>query len=296
MRAHRFQHFLAIDWSGARGQWHRGIALALADAGGGPPVLVPPGPRGWSRGEVLALLGDLPPATLVGLDLGISLPFADCGAFFPGWDESPAHARALWALVDRLCADDNHFGVDGFVSHARAAAYFHHGALMGEHYRCDGAEHRNGRLRVTEVAQRLAGCRPHSNFKLVGNGQVGKSSLTGMRVLHALDGKVPVWPVDSDPGHGSLIVEMYTAIPALAVGRKPSATKFTSYQALNEALAHPAIASPPLATTGPITDHEADALLTAAWLRRAAHRRELWQPEGMTEHIARTEGWTFGVA
>lgn len=290
----RFRHFLAIDWSGARGQWHKGIALALSRADGGPPVLVQPGPRGWSRAEVLTLLRELPPATLVGLDLGISLPFADCGAFFPGWDESPADARALWALVDRLSAVDPHFATDGFVSQAHA--YFHHGAQMGEHYRCDGAEHRNGRLRVTEIAQRNAGCRPHSNFKLVGNGQVGKSSLTGMRVLHALQGAVPVWPVDPNPGHGSLIVEMYTAIPALAVGRKASATKFLSYEALNEAFAHPAIASPALAGTGSLTDHEADALLTAAWLRHAADRTDLWHPEGMTDHIAHTEGWTFGVA
>jgi hypothetical protein len=292
----RFQHFLAIDWSGARGEWHRGIALALAHAGGGPPVLVPPGTRGWSRAQVLALLADLPPATLVGLDLGISLPFADCGAFFPGWDESPADARALWALIDRFCEVDPHFAADGFVTHQRASAYFHHGAAMGEHYRCDGAAHRNGRLRVTEVAQRAAGCRPHSNFKLVGNGQVGKSSLTGMRVLHALAGRVPVWPVDPDPGHGSLIVEMYTAIPAMAAGRKASATKITSYAGLNEALAHPAIASPPLPREGALSDHEADALLTAAWLRRAARRAELWQPQGLTLQIARTEGWTFGIA
>ncbi|MXO72902.1 hypothetical protein [Alteraurantiacibacter buctensis] len=292
----RFQYFLAVDWSGARGQFHKGIALALAHADGGPPVLVPPGPRGWSRSEVLDLLRALPGPTLVGMDLGISLPFADCGAFFPGWEESPEDARALWALVDRLSAADPHFAADGFVSHPLAAAFFHHGAVMGARYRCDGAEHRSGRLRITEVAQRNAGCRPHSNFKLVGNGQVGKSSLTGMRVLHALAGAVPVWPVDPDPGHGSLIVEMYTAIPALAVGRKPSATKFLSYEALNEAFAHPAIASPALAGSGPLTDHEGDALLTAAWLRRAAHRQELWQPQGMTGHIARTEGWTFGVA
>jgi hypothetical protein len=42
-------------------------------------------------------------------------------------------------------------------------------------------------------------------------------------------------------------------------------------------------------------DHATDAMLTAAWLRRAAHRPELWQPAGLTETIAQTEGWTFGV-
>ncbi len=28
----KWDHFLAIDWSGAKGERHKGIALALADA------------------------------------------------------------------------------------------------------------------------------------------------------------------------------------------------------------------------------------------------------------------------
>ena len=292
----RFDHFLAIDWSGARGERHKAIALALAEADGGPPVLLDR-PGGWAREEVLALLlGDLPPNTLVGLDLGISLAFADCGAFFPALADSPADAKALWRMVDTVCAEDPHLAASSFVADPVLGEYFHHGTRMGEHYRCDGAEHRNGRLRVAELAQRDLGCRPHSNFKLVGSGQVGKSTLTGMRMLHRLRGKVPVWPIDDDPGHGPLIVEMYTAIPALAVGRKASATKLRSYEELNAALAHPAIASPQVAGAGPISDHLSDALLTSAWLRRAAVRDELWRPERLTREIARTEGWTFGVA
>ena len=105
-----FKHFVAIDWSGAAGERHKGIALALADAAGGPPVLVDPG-RGWSREEVLALLRDgLPRDTLAGLDLGISLPFADCGAYFPGLADGPEDARALWKLVDAVCIGDPHLG------------------------------------------------------------------------------------------------------------------------------------------------------------------------------------------
>jgi hypothetical protein len=61
----------------------------------GAPTLVRPGHR-WSRAEVLHWLRhDLPRDSLVGMDLGQSLPFVDCGAFFPGWAESPPDARAL---------------------------------------------------------------------------------------------------------------------------------------------------------------------------------------------------------
>src|SRR3546814_12226281 len=63
----------------------------------------------------------MPRDTLVGLDLGPSLPFVDAGAFFPGWSESPADARGLWALVERLCADDPHLAASSFVDHPKAA-------------------------------------------------------------------------------------------------------------------------------------------------------------------------------
>ena len=106
----RFGHFAAIDWSGAAGERHRGIALAICDTHGEAPEIVRPGHR-WSRSEVLEWLAEaMPTGTLVGLDLGISLPFADCGAFFPGWAESPADAKQLWTLVDTICAGDPHLG------------------------------------------------------------------------------------------------------------------------------------------------------------------------------------------
>ena len=57
-----------------------------------------------------------------------------------------------------------------------------------------------------------------------------------------------------------------------------------------------ALLCPTTGGTAPLDDHSADALLTAAWLRTAAERASLWQPAAMTREIARTEGWTFGVA
>lgn len=285
----RFQHYAAIDWSGAAGERHKGIALAICAAGQAAPDLVRPGHR-WSRPEVLRwLTEDLPADTLVGMDLGISLAFADRGAFFPGWSDSPADARALWALVDRTCEDDAHLSVASFVDHADIARHFRrHGGREGDLF--GGGR---GRFRATELAQQAMGCKPYSNFNLVGAAQVGKSSLSGMRLLHRLAGRLPVWPIDPLPARGSVLVEIYTTIAAMAAGRNAGRSKIRTFAELSQALA--ALGSRPVPGEGAIDDHKSDALITAAWLRRHARRAELWAPEGLTSEIALTEGWTFGT-
>jgi len=289
----RFRHFVAIDWSGAKGPRQLGIAIAVCSAEGGPPVLVQ-GERAWSRGDVLSILQDtLPDNTLVGLDLGISLPFADAGAFFPGWTHSPPDARALWQLIDDICSTDPHLAANSFCDHPELSRYFRrHGGREGDRFRLDSANGR-GRLRVTEHHQAAMGGKPYSNFNLVGPAQVGKSSLTGMRMLHRLGPQIPVWPIDPLPSSGSVVVEIYTALAAIAAGRTASRTKITEFGALNIALA--TLGSPPVKGTGPITDHASDALVTAAWLRTAANRSDFWAPGGLTQQIAQTEGWTFGA-
>lgn len=287
----RFSHFAAIDWSGAVGPRQKGIALALCSDGRDAPALIHTGET-WSRAGIVAWLREaLPPDSLVGLDLGPSLPFADAGAFFPGWDASPTDGRALWQLVEDICAGDAHLAASAFVDHPEASRYFRRSfGRKGDRF----GEGR-GRLRETERAQQAQGLNPYSNFNLVGAAQVGKSSLTGMRVLHRIQDVLPIWPFDPVPAAGSLVVEIYTSIAALAGGRPKGRTKMFTIEALNAALLSPAIASAPVAGSGPIDDHSADAILTAAWLRRHAHRPELWAPAGL-EAVAHTEGWTFGVA
>lgn len=291
-----FRHFMAIDWSGAVGGRHKGIAVALCAAGTDVPCLLrPPGHALWSRAGVLdLLLHRLPADTLVGLDLGIALPFADAGAFFPGWSDSPPDARALWALIDEVCAEDVDLGAGSFVDHPVLSAYFRrHGGREGAHFHLPGAAHRRGRMRVTEIAQARAGCRPYSNFNLVGAAQVGKSSLTGMRLLHRLGGRLPVWPIDPLPEPGSVVTEIYTTLAAVAAGRTAGRAKMTDHAALDTALA--ALGSQATGGEGPIDDHSADALVTAAWLRAVADRRDLWNPAELTRELALTEGWTFGA-
>ncbi|MBY0581903.1 MAG: hypothetical protein K2P68_03170 [Sphingomonas sp.] len=286
-----FDRFAAIDWSGAVGPRQKGIAIAVCGRGNAAPKLVRP-KSVWSRAEVLDwLMETMPPNTLVGVDLGPSLPFIDCGAYFPGWHGSPANARALWQLVDDICHGDEHLAATSFVDHPDVSRHFRrHGNRTGDLF----GEGR-GRLRVTEHAQRSAGLNPYSNLNLVGAAQVGKSSLTGMRVLHRLQHALPVWPFDPLPDTGSVIAEIYTSIAALAAGRPKGRSKMTSVDALNAALTHPAIGSDPVRGHGTIDDHKSDAILTSAWLRATADRTDLWSPRHMNDQVRVTEGWTFGV-
>lgn len=284
----RFGHFVAIDWSGAVGPRQPGIAVATCGADDNAPVLVRPG-HIWSRTDVLDwLLNELPRETLVGLDLSTSFAFADYGAFFPGWDDSPANARALWALVESICADDPNLSAGSFVDHDQASRHFRrHGARTGDLFPPG-----RGRLRVTEQAQRDQGLSPYSNFNLVGAAQVGKSSLTGMRMLHRLDGKLALWPVDEVPETGSVVVEIYTTLAARGAGVAKGRSKVRDAISLDAALA--VLGSRTHTSLPQYTDHATDALIAAAWLRTVADDPAVWAPEAL-DAVRETEGWTFGI-
>jgi hypothetical protein len=286
----RFSHFAVADWSGAKGARQKGIAIAICEAGTAVPRLVRPG-HVWSREEVLDwIAGELPEDTLLGFDLSPGLPFEDAGAFFPGWAESPADARALWALVDRISANDPHLAVSSFVDHPAARRYFRNGRVTGTRFGVEAA----GRLRRVERRQRDAcGLLPSSCLNLVGASQVGKSCLTAMRLLHRLDGRLPFWPFDPLPDTGSVLLEIYTSLAARAAGLPRGRSKMRDAAALNTALR--ALGCDEVVLDR-YDDHATDAILTVVWLRANAARPELWEPAGLTREIARTEGWTFGVA
>jgi hypothetical protein len=112
-----------------------------------------------------------------------------------------------------------------------------------------------GRMRVAEHAQAAMGCAPTSNFNLVGAAQVGKGSLSGMRLLHRLPREIAVWPIDPLPQRGKVVVEIYTTLAAMAAGRRARASKIRSPAELAEALAALGCAAPrccpPFPTTPP---------------------------------------------
>jgi len=103
----RFSAYVAIDWSGAKGSRHKGIAIAEA-RGDAAPRLVRPG-HVWSREEVLGWLlrrAQREP-TLFGFDFSFAPPIVERGEYLPGESDVPRTAREFWAYVDSRCEDDD---------------------------------------------------------------------------------------------------------------------------------------------------------------------------------------------
>lgn len=280
----RFESYIAIDWSGAKGRRHKGVAIAEA-RGLAAPRLVRPG-HVWSRQEVLAWLlkRSAREPTLFGFDFSFAPPIIERGEYLPGEPDVPATAREFWAYVDAR-SDDDDLGAASFLESAHRK-HFYFGVADGVkagfmHFRqCDQQLNRQG------------GRKTASAYDAIGAAQVAKASFSGMRLLHRLDGKVAIWPMDPLPERGSAVVEIYTRIYLRRAGM--AGTKLRSRAGLNLALE--GLASPPARLRFEPNDHQTDALVTAAGMRAfALHEPRAFDPEGLTAHIARSEGWTFGV-
>jgi hypothetical protein len=281
----RFDRFAAIDWSGAKGKRHKGIAVAVCEAGDGAPRLVRPG-HVWSRTEVLEwLLSTAREApTLYGFDFSFAPPIVERGEYLLGEPDVPKTAREFWAYVDRCC-DDEDLGAASFLEQVHRR-HFYFGIA-------DGAKADFVRFRQCDARLNAQGGRKTASaYDAIGAAQVAKASFSGMRLLHRLHGAVALWPMDTLPESGSAVVEIYTRIYLRRAGL--SGTKLRSRADLNGALK--ALGSAPARLRFEPNDHQTDALVTAAGMRALASAdRRAFDPEGLTPQIAQSEGWTFGV-
>ena len=280
----QFARFVAIDWSGAKGKRHKGIAIAEA-RGDAPPRLVRPD-HIWSRAEVLAWLlkQAAKEPTLFGFDFSFAPPIIERGEYLLGEPDVPTSAREFWAYVDSRC-DDEDLGAASFLETAHRK-HFYFGIA-------DGVKAEFVRFRQCDARLNAQGGRKTASaYDAIGAAQVAKASFSGMRLLHRLDGKVAIWPMDPLPAHGSVVVEIYTRIYLRRAGQ--SGVKLRSRAELNIALK--GLGSPPARLRFEPNDHQTDALVTAAGMRAlAATGPRVFAPDGLTPEIARSEGWTFGI-
>jgi len=279
----RFARFVAIDWSGAKGRRHKGIAIAEA-RGDAAPRLVRPG-HVWSRTEVLdwLLTEARRQPTLFGFDFSFAPPFVERGAYLPGEVGVPDTARDFWAYVD-VRAPDEDLGAASFLEQVHRR-HFYFGIADG--VKADFVRFRRCDARLNEQGGRKTA----SAYDAIGAAQVAKASFSGMRLLHHLAGRVAIWPFDDLQQDGSAVVEIYTRIYLRNAGM--SGTKLRSRADLNRALA--GLGSPPARLRSEPNDHQTDALVTAAGMRAHAADPRAFAPVGLTPELARTEGWTFGI-
>jgi hypothetical protein len=280
----RFTHFAAIDWSGAKGSAHAGIAIAMCETGNDAPRLVNPPNRLWSRVEVLDWIKSQTDPILIGMDFSFAPPFVKRGAYLPG-DDTPTQAKAFWKHVDTVC-DDLDLGAASFVEHHYRRHFY-----LGK---ADGVKSDFMHLRRCEANYNSGGGnKPSSVYDAIGAAQVSKASFAGMRLLNRIAPTHSIWPFDAIPINGPAIIEIYTSIAARAAGRPKGRSKVRDAETLDNALA--VLDASPHFPLAAYSDHATDAIITAAWLRKAARFPANWLPEALTLEIAQSEGWTFGV-
>ena len=288
-----FDLYVGIDWSGAKGHAHAGIAIACADKGEAAPYIISPpnGMKYWSRQAVADWLAALSSnrSILVGIDFAFAHPFVDEGAYYPESGTSLDDVRSLWAMIETNNQDQPDLYGGGLWQHAIFGSYYNAPKNRGVKFQ--------SRRRLTEEIARSVRA-PSPTFNCVGPAGVGTGSLAGMRLLYHLQTHADIWPFDAPSGKAMTLVEIFPSYYFQLAGFKPVKGAHTKTEAFNAALRFFDSAPMPADFTpkGPDLD-EADALISAAALRALSSKASIWQAADSadTRDAASFEGWIFGV-
>jgi len=286
----KFDSFVAIDWSGARHPY-KGIAVAKCMRGRSAPQLVtPPVNSHWTRVEAADWLCEELKGRqrlLIGMDFAFGFPFEEKAGYLQGRTRKPKTIFDLWRLIDDASDGETDFGCSAFTSDPRYASLFWKSGQSPEGW--------IQQKRRTELACATAtSTRPETVYKLIGSKQVGKASITGIRVLQHIrrvrNARVSFWPFERPDK--STITEIYPTL--FRKSATNSLAKLRTLPDLNEALI--AFECDPIPQSPRrFSDHETDALISAAGLRCLARKQATWTHPELTSRQVQREGWIFGV-
>ena len=211
-----FELFIGIDWSGAKGSSHRGIAVSEAEAGQSVPSIISPpaDARSWFRPSVMAYLLNTSGErkTLAGIDFAFCYPFIDETPYFPAMQDAPASAPELSAPLDRIHAEATDLYGGLIWKNPEFAAYYNAPAIKGHLFR--------SRRRQTEIAAKPIKS-PSPTFNCVGPAGVGTGSLAGMRMLHKLEGQACRCPIETNIDKSLTLVEIFPSFYFSLAGVRP---------------------------------------------------------------------------
>ena len=290
-----FQVFIGIDWSGAKTPKNSpAIAVSSCEQGNSAPVLHT-GP--WSRtriSEYIESLANSSDRILIGIDANFGYAQeVGIAQFGHNYDH-----QTLWKAVEHSSLDHDNFFAAGFWQ--AWPDYFWTKGKQPEHMTLP--------KRATEIACVDAGLgHPESPFKLIGAKQVGKGGLAAMRMAwhlkQKLGDKLCIWPFEPDLTDSAdiVITEIYPRqfLKRTGHGNK----KIKTIDQLNDSLVSLGSEPYPKGSDSQlplITDHDTDALVSAAGLRKLCGTdglisNRLAHPKGLTSDKAKREGWIFGV-
>ena len=282
-----FNNFIAVDWSGDKSKFQKGISVAQCPMGRYAPKIIKPKDKYWSRSSLIKwLLKEvIEKKTLIGFDFSLSYPFYDCFSYFPGIKDSPISPYKLWKKIDNINNKLANFYGGGIWSEEPYSNYYNSPNLKGTLYK--------SRRRFTEIEAKNKIHSPSPTFNCVGPGAVGTGSLAGMRVLNFLKNEINIWPFNNNIlQKKSVVVEIFPTYYFRYAGIKPEKNIGYTMSKINQALSHYDCNSLPkdIIIGGPDQD-DADAIVSAAAMRYFSNNRNCWN----VPKVSQKEGWIFGV-
>ena len=107
---HYFDGYFAIDWSGDKNRFQKGIKIAFLDAKNSRPEIISPinNEKYWNRNTLIEYLKNLKSNKryLIGFDFAFSYPFQDYKSYFFNLEKSPLTPNKLWDFIDTFNIDD----------------------------------------------------------------------------------------------------------------------------------------------------------------------------------------------
>ena len=283
-----FDVFIGIDWSGAKAPIRtKSIAVATIKKEQDQVALLDIRSR-MEVFEFIKGLSHLEERAFIGIDCN----FGYAASIVEKQFGTKAKYLDLWDVVERTSASHSNFFAGGFWESAKYKDYF-----WTEGKKPDGFEMPKRHTEIACADQNYGN--PESPFKLIGAKQVGKGGLAGMRMAYALKeslgSKVCIWPFENHYDKAQIVIsEIY---PRQFIKRVGLGNKKLNGETLQEALQYYDVNG----FKGEVTDHDADALITAAALKKLCGNQDYIPdtfliPTTKNSSIKEKEGWIFGVA
>ena len=131
----RFAAYVAIDWSGAKGRRHKGIAVAEARGDAAPRLVAPATPGRARRSSAGCSERAAREPSLFGFDFSFAPPIVERGEYLPGEPGVTVDRAGLLGLCRQLKSDED-LGAASFLERRPPQAF-----LLRDRRRCEGALH-----------------------------------------------------------------------------------------------------------------------------------------------------------